>query len=60
MTATKKNIPGKRIKTWHRHYRDASTTARMPLRAFARALAANGNDSEKAAALAWAGGKVAP
>ena len=55
MTATKKNIPGKRLKTWHRKLNVHSAS----LRVFARALIATGTADEKQAALAWAGGKVA-
>jgi hypothetical protein len=58
MTATKKNIPGKRLKTWwrNRHVKVASQS----FRSFARDLIANGTAEQKTAALAWAGGKVAP
>lgn len=60
MTATKKNIPGKRLKTWHRNHGGT-----VSLRQFVRSIIATPeSDSrsrmERAAALAWAGGKVAP
>lgn len=60
MTATNKNIPGKRIKTWHRKsatYKDGGS-----LRAFARFLAQDQNDDRdsRETARKWAGGKVAP
>lgn len=54
MTATKKFIPGKRIKTWHRKYGLGRS-----LRLYARELL-RGNDPERACAMKWAGGKVAP
>lgn len=63
MTATNKNIPGKRLKTWHRSY--VLTGGVASLRQFVRGIIATPeSDSrsrmERSAALAWAGGKVAP
>lgn len=53
---TKKHIPGKRIKTWHRAYKHDG--GNMSLRAFARERAADAKT--EITARAWAGGKVAP
>jgi hypothetical protein len=63
MTATSKHIPGKRLKTWHRHYRASHGAA--SLKAFVRGIiAAQVSDSRSAmdhdTAVRWAGGKVAP
>jgi hypothetical protein len=56
VTATKKHIPGKRLKTWHR----SISLPRPSLRAFVRDLIANGTLQQKMTALKWAGGKVSP
>ena len=56
MTATNKYIPGKRIKTWHRHSQGG-----QPLLAFARFLAQEQNEDEnsKRTARDWLKGKGA-
>jgi hypothetical protein len=55
MTATNKNIPGKRIKTLHRK------STGQPLRSFARFLAQEQNEDvmSRNAARAWLKGKGA-
>lgn len=57
MTATKKHIPGKRIKTWWRNWGKA--TEHKTLRAFARSLLKSRNIDEQKTAHSWADGKVA-
>jgi len=57
MTATKKHIPGKRPKTWHRAYKRSGGVA--SLKAFAR-ICLKGDSREVDTAARWAGGKVAP
>ena len=54
VTATKKFIPGKRIKTWHRKSQSGQS-----LRAFARFLAQeqNGDENAKRTARDWMRGK---
>lgn len=53
MTATNKNIPGKRIKTWHRNWGRAGHGS---LREFARALLKMGG-KEAETARKWLDGK---
>lgn len=57
MTATNKHIPGKRLKTWHRHHRAQGGT--MSLLAFARNLMTLlGTPAQRETATKWAGGKA--
>ena len=58
MTATSNNIPGKRLKTWHRRHLKTGTS--VALREYARNFIKSGNADEKRTALSWAKGKVAP
>lgn len=63
MTATNKNIPGKRLKTWHRAH--VASAGPLSLLQFARRIVAStGTDErskmERETAIKWAGGKVAP
>jgi hypothetical protein len=53
MTATNKNIPGKRIKTWHRNVGQS-----MSLKAFARLRAASDDKRDRDCANAWLAGKA--
>lgn len=58
MTATNKFIPGKRIKTNHRHYRNNG--GELSLRAYARArLESVPSPDELKMLTTWAGGKLA-
>jgi hypothetical protein len=56
MTATNKNIPSKRLKTWHRKYLILTEESeRLSLKAFARMLTKQGNDNEQSTAKHWLG-----
>jgi len=59
MTATKKNIPGKRLKTWHRRFKRETKTS-MSLLECARTILAGDDVKRRETVLKWAGGKAAP
>lgn len=60
MTATNRYVPGKRLRTWHRkRARGYTRPDVMTLRAFAREMAASGDDNEKRTASDWLRGKGA-
>lgn len=53
-----KHVPGKRIKTWHRHA--VVDGHAVTLRAFAKELLAGGSDAQKKTANAWITRKASP